>query len=79
MWFQGVLIAFIGDTLANNRVGGFKESVSRSFRICRQCLANNQYVQEKASTSYYFKYTNKLLIMITLLSQVLSRRFHFTN
>ena len=78
MWFQGALIAFIGDTPANNRVGGFKESVSRSFRICRQCLATNQDVQEKVST-YFFKYNNKLLIMITLLSQVLSRRFHFTN
>ena len=79
MWFQGALIAFIGDTPANNDVGGFKESVSRSFRICRQCLATNQDVQEKVSTSYFFKYNNKLLIMITLLSQVLSRRFHFTN
>ena len=79
MWFQGALIAFIGDTPANNRVGGFKESVSRSFRICRQFLATNQDVQEKVSTSYFFKYNNKLLIMITLLSQVLSRRFHFTN
>ena len=78
MWFQGALIAFIGDTPANNRVGGFKESVSRSFRICRQCLATNQDVQEKVST-YFVKYNNKLLIMITLLSQVLSRRFHFTN
>ena len=78
MWFQGALIAFIGDTPANNRVGGFKESVSRSFRICRQCLATNQDVQEKVST-YFFKYNNNLLIMITLLSQVLSRRFHFTN
>ena len=79
MLFQGALITFIGDTPANNRVGGFKESVSRSFRICRQCLATNQDVQEKVSTSYFFKYNKKLLIMITLLSQVLSRRFHFTN
>ena len=79
MWFQGALIAFIGDTPANNHIVGFKESVSGSFRICRQCLATNQDVQEKVSTSYFFKYNNKLLIMITLLSQVLSRRFHFTN
>ena len=47
-------IAFIGDTPANNHVGGFKESVSMSFRICRQCLATNQDVQEKVSSSYFF-------------------------
>ena len=68
MWFQGALIAFIGDTPANNRVGGFKESVSRSFRICRQCLPTNQDVQEKMSTSYFFKDNKKLLIMITLIT-----------
>lgn len=53
MWFQGALIAFIGDTPANNRVGGFKESVSRSFRKCRQCLATDEAIQEKVYTCMY--------------------------
>ena len=47
--FQCALVAFIGDTPAANRVGGFKELVSRSFRKCRQCLATSETIQEKMS------------------------------
>ena len=49
MWFQGALLAFIGDTPANNRIGGYKESVSKSYRKCRQCLATNDKIQVKVN------------------------------
>ena len=49
MWLQGALIAFIGDTPASNKVGGFKESVSLAYRKCRQCLATFDMIQEKVS------------------------------
>ena len=45
MWFQGALLAFIGDTPANNRIGGYKESVSKAYRLCRQCLATHEVIQ----------------------------------
>ena len=45
MWFQGVLLAFIGDTPANNKVGGYKESVSKCYRKCRQCLSTKLMMQ----------------------------------
>ena len=45
MWFQGTLLAFIGDIPANNRIGGYKESVSKAYRKCHQCLATNDKIQ----------------------------------
>ena len=37
--FYGGLLAFLGDNLASNSIGGFKESFSTAFRCCRTCLA----------------------------------------
>lgn len=37
--FKGTLLAFLGDNLASNGIGGFKKSFSFSFRCCRTCLA----------------------------------------
>lgn len=36
---RGWLLAFLGDTLASNVVGGFKEGVGFAHRICRTCEA----------------------------------------
>ena len=33
--FKGALLAFLGDNLASNDLGGFKKSFSFSFRSCR--------------------------------------------
>ena len=35
------ILAFLGDNLASNAVGGFKESFSATYRCCRTCLATN--------------------------------------
>ena len=36
--FRGALLAFLGDNLASNDLGGFKKSFSFSFRCCRTCF-----------------------------------------
>ena len=37
--YYGALIAFLADTQAAHKVGGFKGSVSFAHRICRSCMA----------------------------------------
>ena len=37
--YFGALLAFLADTAAAHKVGGFKESVSFAHRICRSCMA----------------------------------------
>ena len=46
--FKGGLLVFLGDTLALHTIAGFKRSLSRSFRICRTCMATS----DKASTDF---------------------------
>ena len=36
--FKGALLAFLGDNLAMNELGGFKRSFSMLFRYCRTCM-----------------------------------------
>ncbi len=47
--FEGVLVAFLGDTPAANKVGGFKEGVALALRKCRQCLATDVEIQTKVT------------------------------
>ena len=42
---QGSLIAFVGDTPALARVGGFKEGVGSAFRKCHECMATENQIQ----------------------------------
>ena len=46
--FKGSLLAFLGDNLASNDIGGFKKSFSFAFRSCRTCLAT----KDTLSTSF---------------------------
>ncbi len=39
---HGGLVAFAGDTLAANSIGGFKEGVGFAYKICRTCEATKQ-------------------------------------
>ena len=43
--FFGGLLAFLADNLAAHAVGGFKESMSFSLRICRSCMITTQQAQ----------------------------------
>ena len=38
---QGAMLAFLGDTPAANKAGGFKEGVSLAARKCRHCMATD--------------------------------------
>ena len=49
----GVLIAFVGDTPAANKVGGFKEGVAMAERKCRHCNATNSLIQTKVNLYTY--------------------------
>ena len=46
-------IAIEVKTPASNQVGGFKESVSKAYRKCRQYLATHDMIQEKVSSNKY--------------------------
>ena len=39
--FRGGLLMCLGDNLASNALGGFKESFSFAFRFCRTCYITN--------------------------------------
>ena len=52
--FQGALIAFVGDTPAVNKVGGFKESVSQALRKCRHCMAMGPQLQTQVRVCMVF-------------------------
>ena len=47
--FHGALLAFLGDTPAVCRVGGFKESVGFADRKCRHCMATDSQIQQKVT------------------------------
>lgn len=51
--FYGGLLSFLGDNLANNAIGGFKESFSSTFRCCRTCLATNVSRKENFDSSNF--------------------------
>lgn len=43
--FKVGILAFLADTLAAHALGGFKESMSFSYRICRSCMATTEQIQ----------------------------------
>lgn len=49
----GALLAFVGDTPAANKVGGFKVGVSMAERKCRQCMTTNHQIQTKVRYIIY--------------------------
>ena len=51
--FYGGLLTFLGDNLASNAIGGFKESFSTTFRCCRTCLATNNSQKETFDSSMF--------------------------
>ena len=74
MWFQGALLALIGDTPANNRIGGYKESVSKAYRLCRQCLATHEVIQLTVKIA-----TSVVTGIIIMLKIVCGRRIHLAH
>ena len=51
--FQVGLLAVLADTLAAHCLGGFKESMSFAYRICRSCMATTEQIQSKFLESNY--------------------------
>ena len=43
--FKVGIVTFLADTLAAHALGGFKESMSFSYRICRSCMATTEQIQ----------------------------------
>ena len=48
-----VLLAFLADNLAAHQIGGFKESMSFAYRICRSCMSTNEDARNKFSESMF--------------------------
>ena len=51
--YYGALIAFLADTQAAHKVGGFKGSVSFAHRICRSCMATRDDTQSLFDESQF--------------------------
>ena len=51
--YFGALTAFLADTAAAHKVGGFKGSVSFAKRICRSCMATKQTAQSFNNESFF--------------------------
>ena len=51
--FQLGLLAFLADNLAAHAVGGFKESMSFAYRICRSCTATTEEAQKYFEESHF--------------------------
>ena len=51
--YSGALLTFLVDNLASHSLGGFKESLSFSFRYCRTCLGNNDDVKSDFSSNSF--------------------------
>ena len=47
------LLALLADNLGAHQVGGFKESMSFAYRICRSCMATTPYIQENFTESKF--------------------------
>ncbi len=74
--FQGALLAFVGDTPASQKVGGFKEGVGFAERKCRHCMATLEEIQEKVRKAlvYIILRTQKGHIMLSIISSSLWKR-----
>ena len=44
--FYGTVLAVLADTLAAHQLGGFKVGVGFSLRVCRDCMATRDMIQE---------------------------------
>lgn len=51
--FQLGMVVFLADNLAAHAIGGFKESMSFAFRICRSCMATTEEAQRYFEESYF--------------------------
>lgn len=53
--FHGTVLLMLGDTLAAHDLGGFKVGVGFSLRICRDCMATKEMIQEKVLLCVFYK------------------------
>ena len=51
--FEVALLAFLSDNLAAHQIGGFKESMSFAYRICRSCMTTSEKAQKYFDESYF--------------------------
>jgi len=59
---QGAMLAFLGDTPAANKAGGFKEGVSLAARKCRHCMATDSQIQTKVVLSMTLRFKTVTVI-----------------
>lgn len=69
----GALLAFVGDTPAANKVGGFKEGVSMAERKCRQCMTTNHQMQTKVC--FIFNFIVLIIVVSCILCQFYEEDF----
>ena len=43
--YEVALLAFLADNLGAHQIGGFKESMSFAYRICRSCMTTTENAQ----------------------------------
>ena len=47
--FYGTVLLVLADTLAAHQLGGFKVGVGFSLRVCRDCMATKEMIQDKVT------------------------------
>ena len=45
--FHGTVMVVLADTVAAHQLGGFKVGVGFSLRVCRDCMATKDMIQDK--------------------------------
>ena len=53
---HGAVLCMIGDTPANNFIGGFKEGVGFALRKCRMCMVTVEDMRVKVILLYFLIY-----------------------
>ena len=63
--FRGTLLAWLGDNLGSNTVGGFKQSFSFAFRFCRACyITNDEYKTQFTSSELELMFMSAVYLLV---------------
>lgn len=57
--FYGTVLLVLADTVAAHQLGGFKVGVGFSLRVCRNCMATREMIQDKVCQVYIHNYNGK--------------------
>lgn len=60
--FYGTVLVVLADTLAAHQLGGFKVGVGFSLRVCRDCMATKEMIQDKVGVLHSKEHDDKVCL-----------------